>query len=196
MTGKNTPNSYIHTRIDKFYISSQLTPFVTQTDLLPYSFSDHDLIPLPFDLNIQPCGDGYCLVNNNLLEDDIFTTEIESFWTNWLTKKNKFNTPLKWWNTAKNKFKNIAVKRITQLSKYQRHECRQLEKKILHLQQSLANGDNSISEQKTNCNTTISTKWLLLLLGRKFNTLRKERKEQDIFFLLKTNKKQNKLLKY
>ena len=32
-TGKNTQNSFIHTRINKFYISSQLTPFVAQTYL-------------------------------------------------------------------------------------------------------------------------------------------------------------------
>ena len=41
-TGKSTQNSFIHTCIDKF--SSQLTPLVTQTDILPFSFSDHDLI--------------------------------------------------------------------------------------------------------------------------------------------------------
>ena len=145
-TGKNSPNTFIHTHIDKFYISSQLTPFVTKTDILSFSFSDHDLVSLTFDVNNQPRGEGYRLFNNNLLEDGIFTTEIESFWTNWLTKKNEFNTPLKWWDTAKHNFKNIAVKRSTQLSKYQRHEHRRLEKKILHLQQRLANGDNSISE--------------------------------------------------
>ena len=145
-TGKHSQNSFIHTRIDKIYISSQLTPFVTKTDILPFSFSDHDLISLTFDLNTQPRGEGYWLFNNNLLDDGIFTTEIESFWTNWLTKKNEFNTPLKWWDTAKTNFKNIAVKRSTQLSKHQRHEYRRLENKILHLQQRLANGDNSISE--------------------------------------------------
>ena len=145
-TAKNTQNSFIHTPINIFYISSSLTPFVTKTDISPFSFSDHDLISLTLDLHTQPHSEGYWLFNNNLLEDEIFTTEIESFWTNWLTKKNEFNTPLKWWGTAKTNFKNIAVKRSTQLSKYQRHESRQLKKKILHLQQKLSNGDNSISE--------------------------------------------------
>ena len=107
-------NSFIHTRIDKFYISSQLTPLVTQTDILPFSFSDHDLISLTFDLNTQPRGEGYWHFNNSLLDDDIFTTEINRFWTKWLEKKNEFDTPLKWWDKGKIHFKNIAIQRSTQ----------------------------------------------------------------------------------
>ena len=145
-TGKNTQNSFIHTRIDKFFISSSLTPFVTKTDISPFSFSDHDLIMLTFDLHTQPRGEGYWLFNNNLLDDDFFVTEINHFWTNWLTRKNDFNTPLKWWDTAKHNFKNIAVKRSTQLSKCQRQECRRLENKLQWLQRKLADGDDNISE--------------------------------------------------
>ena len=145
-TGKNTQNSFIHTRIDKFFISSSLTPFVTKTDISPFSFSDHDLIMLTLDLHTQPRGESYWLFNNNLLDDDFFVTEINQFWTNWLTRKNDFNTPLKWWDTAKHNFKNIAVKRSTQLSKCQRQECRRLENKLQWLQRKLANGDDNISE--------------------------------------------------
>lgn len=59
-TGKNHhDNRYIHTRIDRFYIYSILTNHVTNTDIIPFSFSDHDLISLTFDLNTQPLGEGY-----------------------------------------------------------------------------------------------------------------------------------------
>ena len=101
---------------------------------------------LTLDLHTQQRGEGYWLFNNNLLDDDFFVTEINQFWTNWLTRKNDFNTPLKWWDTAKHNFKNIAVKRSTQLSKCQRQECRRLENKLQWLQRKLANGDDNISE--------------------------------------------------
>ena len=53
---------------------------------------------------------------------------------------------LKWWDTAKHNFKNITVKRSTQLSKCQHQECRRLENKLQWLQRKLANGDDNISE--------------------------------------------------
>ena len=56
-TSKNPHcNTYIHTRIDRFYISSALTTSVTKTDIIPCAFSDHDLISLTFDFNKQPRG--------------------------------------------------------------------------------------------------------------------------------------------
>ena len=59
-TGKNPhDNRYIHTRIKRFYIFSILTNHVTNTDIIPFSFSDHDLISLTFDFNTQPRGEGY-----------------------------------------------------------------------------------------------------------------------------------------
>ena len=130
-TGKHPKNNtFIHTCIDKFYISSLLNPFVTETDILSFSFSDHDLITLTLDLQTQPRGQGYWHLNNSLLDDDIFTTEINWFWTEWLGKKNNFDTPLKWCDTAKTHFKNIAIKRSTQLRRRQHHECKQLEENI------------------------------------------------------------------
>ena len=198
-TGKRTQNSFIHTCIDKFYISSQLTPLVTQTDILHFSFSDHDLISLTFDLNTQPCGDGYWLFNNNLLEDDIFTTEIESFWTNWLTKKIEFNTPLKWWDTAKNNFKNIAVKRSTQLSKYQRHEFQRLEKKLIYLQQRLANGDNNISKAYLQTKNELQHHHLnqmaAIVARTKIQYTEEGEKSTQCFFSLKTQQKTKQTIK-
>ena len=35
-------NTYIHTRIDKFYVSLPLTNIIPQTDIIPFPYSDHD----------------------------------------------------------------------------------------------------------------------------------------------------------
>ena len=57
--GQENIHKTIHTCIDKFYISSLLNPFVNKTDILPFSFSDHDLILCTLDLQTQPCREGY-----------------------------------------------------------------------------------------------------------------------------------------
>ena len=139
-------NTFIHTRIDKFYVSSRLSPLIINTDIIPFPFSDHDLIILDIDLSSQPRGEGYWHFNNNLLDDDVFLTEINQFWTNWLTQKTNFTDPLRWWDTAKHHFKNIAIKRSSQIRKSQRNVCHQLEYKIRSLQQKIADGDHTVSE--------------------------------------------------
>ena len=147
-TGKHPHNNtYIHTRIDKFYISSTLTPYVTHTDIIPFPFSDHDLVCLTIDLNNQPRGEGYWIFNNTLLQDDIFNTNTKNFWTEWLTRKNEFATPLLWWDAAKQHFKIIAIKRSSQIRKSERNERKQLALRLQHLHQRLTAGDHTISEQ-------------------------------------------------
>ena len=42
---------------------------------------------LTFDLQTQPRGEGYWHFNNSLLDDDIFNTEMNQLWTEWLGKK-------------------------------------------------------------------------------------------------------------
>lgn len=197
-TGKNTQNSFIHTRIDKFFISSSLTPFVTKTDISPFSFSDHDLIMLTLDLHTQPRGEGYWLFNNNLLDDDFLLTEINQFWTNWLTRKNDFNTPLKWWDTAKHNFKNIAVKRSTQLANASVRNADDWKINFSgfneNSQMAMTTSLKLIFRPKTNYNTIILMNWLLLPLERKYNTPRKEKRVQGIFTHWKTTGRRSKLL--
>ena len=89
-------NSVIRTRIDKFLISRNLSPKVTKTAVQPYLNSDHDLIILSLDLTQQPRGQGLWHFNNSLLNDPVFTEDIRSFWDQWLTQKQNFDSPLIW----------------------------------------------------------------------------------------------------
>ena len=97
-------NSFISTRIDRFYISQPITPYISDTSIIAYPHSDHDLITLSLDLDRQPRGPGYWHFNNTLLDDAIFGTEIQEFWTQWRTEKTRFPSPLEWWEAAKQHF--------------------------------------------------------------------------------------------
>ena len=59
---------------------------------------------LSLDLDRQPRGPGYWHFNNTLLDDAIFGTEIQEFWTQWRTEKTRFPSPLEWWEAAKQHF--------------------------------------------------------------------------------------------
>ena len=79
-TGKHPQNNtFIHTRIDKFFTSPTLSHKITNADIKPFPLSDHDLIFLTLDLSSQPRGDGYWHFNNTLLTDEHFNTTIEIF---------------------------------------------------------------------------------------------------------------------
>ena len=79
-TGKNPyDNSYIHTGIDKFYVTTALANVITTTDIIPFPFSDHDAILITINLQQHQCGNGYLHFNNSLLNDHIFNAEINNF---------------------------------------------------------------------------------------------------------------------
>ena len=46
-------NSFICTRIDRFYTSQTISPYILDSTILAYPHSDHDLISLSLDLNHQ-----------------------------------------------------------------------------------------------------------------------------------------------
>lgn len=54
-TGRDTRtmNSFICTRIDRFYTSQTISPYILHSTILAYPHSDHDLISLSLDLNHQ-----------------------------------------------------------------------------------------------------------------------------------------------
>ena len=123
-----------------------LTNIIPQTDIIPFPYSDHDTILLTINLQQQQRGTGYWLFNNSLLDDHLFNTEINDFWTVLITKKNDFPSLLKWLDKAKQHFKNISIKRSTMLKKTERTERCQLENKIQRLQNNITNGTHPISK--------------------------------------------------
>ena len=114
------------------------TSIQTKTSIQPYLNSDHDLITLSLDLTQQPRGQGLWHFNNSFLNEPVFAEDIRSFWDQWLSQKQKFDSPLIWWDKAKQHFKQIAIRRTTTLQKISQ-ECTQLERNLEKLQQKAIN---------------------------------------------------------
>ena len=140
-------NSLIQTRIDRFFVSRSISPFVLDTSIIPFAHSDHDLITLSLDFDSVQRGPGFWHFNNDLLCDASFQVEIESFWRDWEAKLHTFENPLVWWDKAKHNFKILSIRRAKIRGKLQRHERFQLENKLDRLKEAARNGTDSDVER-------------------------------------------------
>ena len=105
-------NSYynVKSRLDRIYIPDLWADLVHKSDILPFSWSDHDMISVKLSLPVPVVrGSGYWKFNTNLLNDQEFTKEILNFWEFWLTQINTFDNITGWWDGAKSHFKRIAI---------------------------------------------------------------------------------------
>lgn len=112
-----------------------------------YPHSNHDIILLTLDLDRQPRGPGYWHFNNTLLDDGIFNTEIREFWSQWLTEQPNFPSLLQWWESAKQNFKRIAIKRSVTLRKLEWAEYNRLSRDLDRLKTTASTGNPAATEQ-------------------------------------------------
>ena len=109
----SSPNSLIHSRIDRIYLSDTLQPsFLSQTHLLN-SFSDHKTLCLTLQLksNIRR-GEGYWKLNVSLLKDAEYRKLIEDFLTEWINCLPNHPCIQTWWIECKNWVKHRARAQI------------------------------------------------------------------------------------
>ena len=118
----------IHVRLDRFYISDTLMPWVDCVKHIPCTVSDHYYVGLyfkSFDLNKGLYGPGYWKANVSVFTMPAFITEITNLWNNQLSVD-----PVKdglWWERCKVKFKKLIISHARQLSSSIRRNIQKLE---------------------------------------------------------------------
>ena len=123
-TGINTrqTNEYIQTRIDRLYISRNISQYCTNTQIKPYSYSDHDAVIAEMKFNELKRGPNYWHFNNTLLQNESFNNNIIQYWNDWTATLNEYEDKLKWWETAKRRFRVIAKQHATIQNKNHKRE--------------------------------------------------------------------------
>ena len=77
-------NSVIQRCLDFFLISSALQPMVACAEIIPTVGTDHSSVSIKLmSQEFQPHGNGYWKVNNSLLEDKNYVTEIKDKISQW-----------------------------------------------------------------------------------------------------------------
>ena len=96
-------------RVGKFLICLTMNPFVTDTSIKPFPYSDLDYVCLILNFDQTKRGPGYCHFNSELLFDAVFEAQTKYFRTDWQLKYDGFVDPLVCWDKAKRHFKIITI---------------------------------------------------------------------------------------
>ena len=99
-------------RLDKFYVSSSLaTDYVTESNIITYPYSDHDIVHLKIQVvsSSHNVGPGLWKLNTSLLDNKSVRDKVQRFWTDWKTKKALFSNVGEWWDAGKARIKSLLI---------------------------------------------------------------------------------------
>ena len=138
----------IASRLDKFYVSSDLVQFISSSSIRPCCFSDHDLVDLVIDLSqFSPQGPGLWKFNNSLLADADFCDHLSSRISDLANCISRFSSLKNWWEFLKLSLKeeciNFAKQKRTELNR----EKVTLTNRLILCKQLLIQGDASVSAE-------------------------------------------------
>lgn len=105
------------------YITKQHSPNVTNIKHNPTIMTDHyNLVKTKLKLGNLDRGPGYWHFNNNLLNNDTYTTTVPLWWKNWQPQRSKFPSIKEWWKQGKSYLKNLTIRYASDLSKNKKRQ--------------------------------------------------------------------------
>ena len=116
-------------RLDKFYLTKDLTPNVVESKIQNFAHSDHDKVNIKLDLSETERGPGLGLwkINNSYLHDPDYVKEITRMWYLHQFKKDENDDLNGWWVEGKTRIKEISLnfsKRKNRENKNYKHNLR------------------------------------------------------------------------
>ena len=122
----------VQSRLDRFYISSDLTPMVESISITPTPYSDHAMVSLlfkAFDVDLFSYGPGFWKCNVSVLSNIDFVNDFENLWESLNSVDVQDGV---WWETCKARFKDLIILHSRNLTSEYRKTVRQLEAKLRH----------------------------------------------------------------
>ena len=96
-------------RLDKFYLTKDLTPNVIESKIHNLAHSDHDKVTIKLDLSEIERGPGLWKINNSYLHDPEYVKEITRMWYLHQLKKDENDNLNGWWEEGKTRIKEISL---------------------------------------------------------------------------------------
>ena len=154
-----SPHEKVFTRIDRFYISKDLLPHISNATIDPCSFSDHSFVSLncAFSQLQNKKGPGYWKCNISTLDDPSFRDDMAILWDN-LSQDDLMDGD--WWEVCKAEFKRLIIfhsKRIARCNKTLLNNL-QSTLKSLYEKEKISPGEfiDNINLVKSNINETLN----------------------------------------
>ena len=96
-------------RLDYWLISKSLDSSIEYIDIVPCTYSDHDMVLVKIKMNDFERGPGCWKMNATVVKSELFQKCFTNFWSSWREKKNEFSDIGMWWDLGKVKIKEIAT---------------------------------------------------------------------------------------
>lgn len=118
----------VQSRLDRFYVSRDLSDSVRQIEIVPCTFSDHHFLVMTIENEVLtlPKGPGYWKCNIKILEDEEFKKDLKKVWERLCENGEK---DVVWWENCKTTFKELIIEHSRKKAKENRIE----EKETLRL---------------------------------------------------------------
>ena len=131
-------------RLDRIYIKPQNILDISNYDIIPNHFSDHDKITLTLKWNPKQLkwGKGVWKLNNTLLENEDYQYEIQCV-INRFYLNNKILNPADNWDHVKKEIKTISIESAQEINRENIDKCKILQENLAIIQYNIEQGDNS-----------------------------------------------------
>ena len=135
----------IASRLDKFYLSSNIANLCLSSSIIPCCYSDHDYVNLHLDVSrLFPRGPGLWKFNNSLLDNPDFCDYVRSRIADLSSSISCFQSILLWWGFFKESIKSdcisFASNKRTELSR----ERVVLTNRLIDCKRCLVQGDLTV----------------------------------------------------
>jgi hypothetical protein len=130
-------------RLDMFWVSSDLVSGVRDVEIYPFFRSDHSYVFLHVNLPSLPDrGPGVWKFNTSLLADAEFVAQVRTFWANWQEEKADFPNLAVWWDAGKKRLKRLMRRYSRERASARRARLTSLERTLYHLNRREGNGED------------------------------------------------------
>ena len=138
----------IGSRLDKFLVSQSLLSFVSNCEIKPFCFSDHDIVFLTLRLDdLRPRGPGLWKFSNSLLQDTNFIEFISHRMNTLIEGIEHFPLVKLWWDFFKNSVKAEIISFARTKRKNLLYDRVVLTNDIIGLKHLLVAGEFSVSSE-------------------------------------------------
>ena len=120
----------IQSRIDKVLAPDHSVHFISSCSIVPFVWSDHDLLHTRIDLNQVARGNGTWIFNKSLLNDNLFVDDINSCIDVWKNNSLHDENIIQWYEELKVEFKCIAICHSKRLARAKISAKKRLQKQI------------------------------------------------------------------
>lgn len=124
----STPDNKVHSRLDRFYVSSKFRQKFVEQLHLHNPWSDHRTVSLMLDISSKPDdrGKGYWKLNVSLLDNEEFCSCITDTIAAWEEKRPSYDSIQQWWNELKLEIKLTATQLSVRFHKDRQQKIRKL----------------------------------------------------------------------